>query len=172
MEPVLRLRVRSAGAQRGMLEFGPFRWSCALGRSGIRALKREGDGASPRGSFAVLVAYYRADKFSRLRTGVQLSRIFRYAGWCDAPSDRNYNRPVGLPYCASAERMWRDDDLYNVVLVLDYNIRPRVRGAGSAIFLHIARDSYTPTEGCVAISKRDMRILLTRLRPGTHLVIP
>ncbi len=154
-----------------MLEFGPFRWPCALGRGGIRAIKREGDGSSPRGSFTVLIGYYRADKFSRMPSGIDLRRIARYAGWCDAPSDRNYNRPVGLPYRASAERMWREDDLYDAVLVLDYNITPRVRGAGSAIFLHIARPDYAPTEGCVAISKRDMRMLLSKLRSSTRLVI-
>jgi L,D-peptidoglycan transpeptidase YkuD (ErfK/YbiS/YcfS/YnhG family) len=117
------------------------------------------------------MGYYRADKFSRLPSGIDLRRIVRYAGWCDAPCDRNYNRPVGLPYRASAERMWRDDDLYDAVLVLDYNITPRVRGAGSAIFLHIARPGYAPTEGCVAISKRDMRMLLSNLRSGTRLII-
>ena len=134
-------------------------------------MKREGDGASPRGSFAVLIGYYRDDKFSRLPSGVALRRIARYAGWCDAASDRNYNRPVGLPYRASAECMWRDDDLYDAVLVLDYNVTPRVRGAGSAIFLHIARGGYGPTEGCIAISKQHIRLLIARLRTSTRLII-
>lgn len=163
--------MRSAAAQRGTLEFGPFRWPCALGRSGIRAVKREGDGASPRGSYAVLRIFYRPDKFRRSPVAVPAAALTACAGWCDAAADRNYNRRVRLPYAASAERMWRDDDLYDAVLVLDYNIRPRIRGAGSAIFLHIARAGYLPTEGCVAISKHDMRLLLPRLRSGTHLVI-
>lgn len=163
--------MRSAAAQRGILEFGPFRWPCALGRSGIRAVKREGDGASPRGSYAVLRVYYRPDKFRRSPVAVPTAALTACAGWCDAAGDRNYNRRVRLPYAASAERMWRDDDLYDAVLVLDYNIRPRIRGAGSAIFLHIARAGYLPTEGCVAISKHDMRLLLSRLRSGTRLVI-
>lgn len=163
--------MRSAAAQRGTLEFGPFRWPCALGRSGIRAVKREGDGASPRGSYAVLRIFYRPDKFRRSPVAVPAAALTACAGWCDAAADRNYNRRVRLPYAASAERMWRDDDLYDAVLVLDYNIRPRIRGAGSAIFLHIARAGYLPTEGCVAISKHDMRLLLSRLRSGTHLVI-
>lgn len=163
--------MRSAAAQRGTLEFGPFRWPCALGRSGIRAVKREGDGASPRGSYAVLRIFYRPDKFRRSPVAVPAAALTACAGWCDAAADRNYNRRVRLPYAASAERMWRDDDLYDAVLVLDYNIRPRIRGAGSAIFLHIARAGYLPTEGCVAISKHDMRLLLSRLRSGTRLVI-
>jgi L,D-peptidoglycan transpeptidase YkuD (ErfK/YbiS/YcfS/YnhG family) len=150
---------------------GPYRWPCALGSGGIRAIKREGDGATPRGLFKVLRAYYRPDKFSRLPAAVALAPTAPCAGWCDAPGDPNYNRRVPLPYRASAERMWRDDDLYDAVLVLDYNIRPRVRGAGSAIFLHIARDGYAPTEGCVAVSKHDMRQLLSRLRRGTRLLI-
>lgn len=92
-------------------------------------------------------------------------------GWCDAPSDRNYNRPVQLPYPASTERMWRDDGLYDVVGILDHNARPRMRGRGSAIFLHVARDGYRPTEGCVALSRRDLMRVLAIVGRGAKLIV-
>lgn len=87
-------------------------------------------------------------------------------GWCDAPADRNYNRPVRLPYSASTERMWRSDHLYDLVIILDYNIWPRQRGRGSAIFLHIARDGFQPTEGCIALRRQDLGKLLSRIGPA------
>lgn len=87
-------------------------------------------------------------------------------GWCDAPADRNYNRPVRLPYAASTERMWRSDHLYDLVIILDYNIWPRQRGRGSAIFLHIAREGFQPTEGCIALRSQDLEKLLSRIGPA------
>lgn len=92
-------------------------------------------------------------------------------GWCDAVGDRNYNRPVRHPYPASAERLWREDGLYDVIVVLDHNARPRVQGAGSAIFMHLARPQYTPTEGCIALARRDMLRLLPRLGRRSRLEI-
>lgn len=144
---------------------------CALGRSGLRARKREGDGATPVGCWAVRRAFYRADKMSRPACGVSLSAIRRDWGWCDAPADRNYNRLVRLPYQASAERLWRDDALYDLTVVLGYNDRPRRRGRGSAIFVHIAKPDLAPTEGCVALRPTDMRLFLQWLRPGAMLRI-
>ena len=90
--------------------------------------------------------------------------IRRHDGWCDAPADRNYNRPVRLPYAASAERLWREDELYDVVVILNYNVRPRSRGRGSAIFMHVARPGYAPTEGCIALARGHLLRLLERLR--------
>ncbi|MGE0056081.1 MAG: L,D-transpeptidase [Hyphomicrobium sp.] len=165
------LRTLSGGAKRGWLEFGPLRWPCALGRGGLSSRKREGDGSTPRGRFRLLYGLRRFDKFALLGTSVRLMRITPDLGWCDAPSDHNYNRIVCHPYRASAERLWRDDDLYDCVIVLDYNVKPRVRDRGSAIFLHIAREDFSPTEGCVALRKRDLRSLLARVRSTTQLVI-
>jgi L,D-peptidoglycan transpeptidase YkuD (ErfK/YbiS/YcfS/YnhG family) len=126
-------------------------------------LKREGDGASPIGRFALLSAYYRADKRLRPRTALPLRTTRASDGWCDAPADRNYNRPVQHPYPASAERMWRKDGLYDVVIVLAYNDRPRIAGRGSAVFLHVAKADLSPTEGCVALRRADLLRLLPRL---------
>lgn len=165
------VRRLSAGARRGWLELGPFRWPCSLGRSGISAFKREGDGATPRGRFRILAGHFRADRFARLPSVLALQPIRQDSGWCDASTDRNYNRCVRLPYEASAEQMWRADGLYDAVLVIDYNCRPRQRGRGSAIFLHIAREGYAPTEGCIAISPSHMRLLLSHLPRSAYLVI-
>lgn len=155
----------------GWLVQGQSRVRCALGRSGLRAIKREGDGATPLGRFRLLRAQYRADRISRPRAAVPLQPLRRDDGWCDAAGDRNYNRAVRHPYPASAEAMWRSDGLYDVVVVLDYNIRPRKQGCGSAIFLHCARDGYAPTEGCVAVKRADLQRILARTSRRISLVI-
>jgi L,D-peptidoglycan transpeptidase YkuD (ErfK/YbiS/YcfS/YnhG family) len=159
----LRVLSRSASATQGCLTFGNLRVRCALGRSGQRAIKREGDGATPIGQFGLVRAYYRADRILRPRMGLPLVGLRPDDGWCDATGDRNYNRHVRHPYTASAERMWRDDGLYDVVVVLDYNLRPRAMGRGSAIFLHCARDGFAPTEGCVAVRRADLVRLLEKV---------
>jgi L,D-peptidoglycan transpeptidase YkuD (ErfK/YbiS/YcfS/YnhG family) len=153
----------SLGATRGTLRFASLRFPCALGRAGCRARKREGDGATPIGQWRVGAVLYRPDRMRRPRTPLPVRAIRRHDGWCDASADRNYNRPVRLPYPASAERLWREDELYDVVVVLAYNDRPRSRGLGSAIFMHIARPGYSPTEGCIALARGHLLCLLERL---------
>ena len=143
----------------------------ALGRSGIKALKREGDDATPLGRFPIREVLYRVDRVLRPRTGLPCRAIRKDDGWCDDPSDRNYNRRIRLPSRRSAEGLMRADHLYDLTIVLGYNDLPRVKGNGSAIFMHLARPGYTPTEGCIALSRRDMRALLQRLRPGTTIEI-
>lgn len=138
----------------------------ALGRGGTGYDKREGDGRTPAGRFRVLAGYYRADRMPRPATRLPLARIRPDDGWCDAPGDRRYNRPVRLPLKVSHETMWREDAVYDVVLVIDHNQRPRVQGRGSAVFIHLARPGFAPTEGCVALRRADMVRLLARLGPG------
>lgn len=146
---------------------------CALGRSGIGQVKREGDGLSPRGVFRLRAGAYRPDHFgARPRTALALRRTRQNDGWCDDPRDRRYNRPIVLPAPGvSAERMWREDGLYDLVVDLDYNRQPIRPGRGSAIFLHVARAGYLPTEGCVAVRRPDLVRLLRRLGPHTRLQI-
>lgn len=134
-------------------------------------MKREGDGATPIGQWPVRQVFYRADRLPRPRTALPLRRIHRRDGWCDAPADRNYNRPVSHPYPASAEEMWRKDELYDLVVVLGYNDRPRRRGAGSAIFMHVARDDLKPTAGCVALRRADILKVLPLLRQGSTMLV-
>ena len=143
----------------------------ALGRGGVRALKREGDGGTPIGALPIRLVLYRADKHARPRAPLPVRQIGPRDGWCDQPNDRNYNRQVQLPYGRSAESMMREDALYDLVLVLGHNDRPRVRGRGSAIFTHLARPGYTPTEGCIAFSLRDLQAVLRTLRIGSRFVV-
>ncbi len=158
-------------ATRGQVMLSGATMPCALGRGGVRSRKREGDGATPLGIWPLRSVYYRSDRTRRPVCDVPVSAIQPDAGWCDAVQDRNYNRPVRHPYPASAERLWRDDHLYDLILVIGHNDRPRQRGCGSAIFMHLARPGYKPTEGCIALSQRDMRRVLQRVGPSTRLVI-
>lgn len=135
------------------------------------AVKREGDGATPIGRLRLLHGYYRKGRLGPRQTPLHLRAIGEHAGWCDEPGDRNYNRPVALPYASGHERMFRADHLYDCCIVLDYNISPRRRGAGSAIFLHIAKPGFQPTEGCVAVTMATMRRLLPMLSDRTVLVV-
>ena len=143
----------------------------ALGRSGVSSGKREGDGATPIGRFAILGGYLRADRLSRVATQIGIRPMRPDDGWCDDPEGAAYNKPVPSSFRGSLERMWRDDRIYDVVLVLDYNVRPVKKNRGSAIFFHLAREGYSATEGCVAISAADMRRLLPRLSRRAHLLV-
>lgn len=159
------IRVSSLGgdSHRGRLRLGGLTFRCSIGRTGIKAIKREGDGASPRGRFPLLTVLYRPDRVPRPRSGLPVKAIRRSDGWCDSSADRNYNRPISTPYPASAEALWRADHLYDIVVVVDYNLRRRRRGYGSAIFMHLADPDYGPTAGCVALSRGDLTHLLAAL---------
>ncbi len=148
-------------------------WStpCALGRSGIFSSKKEGDGATPIGRFNVREAFYRADRIKRPQTQIPLYPIKPNDGWCDDPLDRNYNRKIKIPYPNSHELLMRGDHLYDLIVVLDYNISCRKRFAGSAVFFHLAHADYSPTEGCVAVSKHAMLRFLKEATPQTDFII-
>ena len=169
--PHIGVRTINGRSTRGVLRVGPLQFPCALGRSGLSVLKREGDGATPRGRFSVRRAFYRADRIARPRTGVELRGLRRADGWCDALGDRNYNRIVRLPYSASSERLWREDGLYDLILVLSHNDIPRVQGRGSAIFMHVARAGLLPTEGCVALKREHLVRVLQHLNRRTSVEI-
>ncbi len=153
----------------GWFEFGGRRVRCALGPGGVIAAadKREGDGSTPMGAWPMRRLLFRPDKGPPPATALPVQAIAPDDGWCDAPDDQAYNRPVRLPYPASAERMWRDDDLYDLVAPLGYNDAPPVPGLGSAIFLHLARPGYAPTEGCVALARSDLEAVLALAGPDS-----
>jgi L,D-peptidoglycan transpeptidase YkuD (ErfK/YbiS/YcfS/YnhG family) len=148
---------------RGWLIAGPFRIACALGPAGVVHVKREGDGGTPAGRFALLWGYFRPDRKRPDNGGIPLKALRRDTGWCENPESPRYNRPVRLPASDCTDRMWRDDRLYDQTYVLDQNFSRRAKGRGSAIFFHLARPGLTPTAGCVAISFDDMRKLAPRL---------
>lgn len=155
----------------GWLRLGPRRLRCALGWGGLRADKREGDGATPIGAWPLRLVLYRGDRLVPPRTALPCRRIRPWDGWCDAPQDPHYNRRVHLPHRASAEALWRADRLYDVVVVLGHNDDPVVPGAGSAVFLHVARRDYAPTAGCVALVLPDLLGLLRSVAPSSRLVV-
>ena len=157
----------------GWLDLGARKARCALGKAGVKpaAEKREGDLASPLGVWPMRRVLYRPDRGGPPATAIAVQPIMAEDGWCDAPDDGAYNRPVRLPHGASAERLWRDDSLYDLVVVLGHNDDPPVAGMGSCIFLHIARPGYAPTEGCVAVTRKDLEALLASARPGDAIEI-
>lgn len=163
---IARLFTKSDASTTGFLTYKNMYFPVALGRSGIRAGKKEGDGATPFGAWVYTKVLYRPDKLRRPQTPLHAEPLRRNNGWCDAPGDRNYNRQVTLPYAASAESLWRNDQLYDVIVVLDYNRMPRSRGRGSAIFIHVAHPSLSPTEGCIAMRREHLLRLLRMLTPG------
>ena len=145
--------------------------ACALGRGGLRRDKREGDGATPVGRFALRRLFYRPDRLAAPVTRLPATPLTPAHGWCDDPAHPDYNREVRLPHPARCEALWRDESVYDLIVVLGHNDDPVVPGHGSAIFLHLARADYAPTEGCVALARDDLLALLAALGPDDRLTI-
>ncbi|MGO9006760.1 MAG: L,D-transpeptidase family protein [Beijerinckiaceae bacterium] len=164
-------RTERNAAPRGRMRAGACIFVCAIGGGGIRHAKREGDGATPAGRFACLGGFFNSQRATRPRTALPLRVIKRELGWCDDPQAPAYNRPLRLPTRFSHEDMWREDGLYDLVLVLDYNFGRRAKYRGSAIFLHCARPDFAPTAGCIALAPGDLRKLLPRLAKKAVLVV-
>lgn len=167
----ITVRAKPGDRSKGLMNVEGTVFPCALGGGGIVTDKREGDGGTPRARMRILGGYHRRDHFPAGSTRLPLKPITPTLGWCEVPEDRNYNRPVRMPYAASHETMRRQDRLYDMCLVLDWNIRPRLRGRGSAIFFHLARSGFTPTQGCVAVTARVMARLLPYLSTRTVLTV-
>lgn len=155
----------------GWLTAGPRRFRCALGRGGIRADKSEGDGGTPVGHLPMRYVLFRADRLSPPATGLPCRPLRPDDGWCDDPADTAYNRPVTRPYPGRHEALWRDDAVYDLLAVLGWNDDPVRAGAGSAIFLHLAKPGYPPTEGCVALALADCLAVLRVAGPDSHVLI-
>jgi L,D-peptidoglycan transpeptidase YkuD (ErfK/YbiS/YcfS/YnhG family) len=163
---------RQAGERaRGWLKAGPLHIPVALGPTGIRADKREGDKATPRGRFRPLRVWWRPDRGTRPRTPLPIRRIGLTDGWCEDPADRRYNRPIRLAPDRAGDRLWRQDHLYDLIVEIDHNVRPRIAGRGSAVFIHVARPGFAPTAGCVALRAPALRRLLARLGGKTRIII-
>ena len=146
-------------------------WACAIGRGGVCAEKREGDGATPSGAWPLRSLFYRPDRVGRPVTSLPCRALTPQDGWCDDPADPAYNRLVALPYPSRHEAMWREDHLYDMVVTLAHNDDPPVPGRGSAIFLHVAKHDYGPTEGCVALAAEDLRVFLREAGVETRVCV-
>lgn len=167
----LWVRARPGDRTRGWLLAGPHALPVALGRGGIRANKREGDGGTPRGTFRLRRLWWRADRLNRPPTRLPVRPIRADDGWCEDPADRHYNQPIRLKPDDPGDRLKRADHLYDLIVELDHNTRPRVAGRGSAVFVHIARPGFAPTAGCVALKAPALRRLLAHLGPRTRIVV-
>ena len=151
--------------------FGTRDWCCAIGPAGVTADKREGDGATPLGCFPFRRLLYRPDRLTRPETILPVTPLAPEDGWCDDPGDPAYNTQVRLPFTASHERLWREDDVYDAIVILGHNDDPPRPGAGSAIFLHVARNDYAPTQGCVALALPDLLTVLREAGPETRVCV-
>ena len=170
------IKVRTAkGATGGTLRFLSREYQCVLGRSGIVHPKQEGDGGTPLGSFPLREVRYRADRVPQPKTGLLTFKTNPTDGWCDEPADPAYNRLVRMPYQSDAEVMWREDNVYDVLVVIGTNDAPPIPGAGSAIFLHVARagadGTLLPTAGCIAMKENDLLAVLSGCKLGTMIDI-
>jgi len=170
------VRAVNDGLSQATLTMGRKVFPCALGKQGIALVKREGDMCTPQGNFPLRTIFYRYDKLSEpIYSQLPITALLEEDGWCDDPDDQAYNQFVMLPYPARAECLWRDDDIYDVVIVLGHNDDPIKKGEGSAIFLHVAREVnqgvFEGTEGCIALRKQDLLSILPMLSPETTLKV-
>jgi L,D-peptidoglycan transpeptidase YkuD (ErfK/YbiS/YcfS/YnhG family) len=168
---LIRVRALPGNRTRGVLLAGTRALPVVLGRGGIRANKFEGDGATPRGKFRLIRLWWRADRHPRPPTLLSARRIGPTLAWCEDTTDRRYNRAFQRSAGDGGDRLWRDDQLYDFLVEIDHNTRPRVAGRGSAVFVHVARPNRGPTAGCVALARNDLQRLLTVLGPRTQIAI-
>jgi L,D-peptidoglycan transpeptidase YkuD (ErfK/YbiS/YcfS/YnhG family) len=155
----------------GYLEYKNLKFRCALGKAGIKKKKKEGDNITPKGTFKIIRVYYRRDKIKNITASIKKRKIKKNIGWCDDPVSNSYNKEIKLPSKFGHEKLYRKDNLYDLILVLNYNINPIIKNKGSAIFIHIAKKNYEPTAGCIALKKRDLVLLLKNIKKNTKIKI-
>jgi L,D-peptidoglycan transpeptidase YkuD (ErfK/YbiS/YcfS/YnhG family) len=153
------------------LIFRNLKFRCSIGKAGIKNKMKEGDNITPKGIFKLIKVYYRADKIKRIETPLKKIKIKKNMGWCDDPKSRYYNREVKIPNKFSHERLYRNDNIYDLVILLSYNVRPIIKGKGSAIFMHVAKNKYLPTEGCIALKKTHLIKILKQINSKTLIKI-
>lgn len=168
---VITVRRRAGEPTKGVLALDGRPIAVALGRGGLKANKREGDGGTPIGTFRPLRLWWRKDRHPRPTTLLPVRIIQPSDGWCEDPSNRHYNQPVRLAANSSADRLMRADHLYDFIVEIDHNTRPRIAGRGSAVFLHLARPGFAPTAGCIAMTRSSMLRLLARLNRGARIIV-
>jgi L,D-peptidoglycan transpeptidase YkuD (ErfK/YbiS/YcfS/YnhG family) len=165
---VLTVQADSGDSSLGWATLGSRRWRCVVGAGGVREDKVEGDAATPAGEFPLRRLYFRNDRLILPKVRLPARPIGEHDGWCDDPHSPTYNRLVHIPNDSSHEKMWREDGLYDLLVVVGYNDDPPEGEWGSAIFLHIARDDMSPTRGCIAFARDDLLELVTLLGPETR----
>ena len=155
----------------GYLKYKDFKFKCALGRAGVGKKKIEGDNITPKGTFGIVKIYYRSDRIKKISSKYKLIKIIKTMGWCDDPKSRKYNQPIKLPSKYSHEILYRRDDIYDLILVLNYNMKPTIKNKGSAIFIHVTKKNYKKTAGCIALKKADLLYLVKEIKINTKVII-
>ena len=155
----------------GILKYKNFIFRCALGKSGIKRKIKEGDNITPKGIYKITRIYYREDKIKKLKTTIKKIKIKKNMGWCDDPKSKFYNKLIRLPSKYSYEKLYRKDNIYDLLAVLNYNMNPIFKNKGSAIFIHIAKNNYEFTAGCIALKKEDLIKLLEKIKKNTKINI-
>ena len=155
----------------GYLQYKNLKFRCALGKAGIKKKEKEGDNVTPKGTFKITKIYYRPDKIKNINSLVKKIKIKNNMGWCDDPSSNLYNRQIKLPNKFSHEKLYRKDNLYDLILVLNYNANPIIKNKGSAIFIHIAKKNYKKTKGCIALKKKHLIELISKIKKNTKIKI-
>ena len=153
------------------LKYKDIKFKCALGKSGIRKKKIEGDNITPKGTFKIIKIYYRKDKIKKINSAFKLIEIKKNMGWCDDPKSKKYNQLIKLPSKYKHEKLFRNDRIYDLILVLDYNMNPVIKNKGSAIFIHIAKNNYCKTKGCIALKKKDLIEIVSKIKRDTKVII-
>jgi L,D-peptidoglycan transpeptidase YkuD (ErfK/YbiS/YcfS/YnhG family) len=155
----------------GYLKYKKLKFRCALGKAGIKKKIMEGDNITPKGIFKIIKIYYRPDKIKEIKTLIKKIKIKKNMGWCDDIKSRFYNQQIKLPTKYSHEKLYRNDNLYDLIVVLNYNIDPIIKNKGSAIFLHIAKNSYQDTKGCIALKKKHLIEIISKIKKNTKIKI-
>ena len=153
------------------LYFQKYKLRCSIGKRGISSKKKEGDKKTPKGEFKLKYILYRKDRIIDLKTKLKKIIIKKNMGWCDDPDSIYYNKIINYPFKYTSEKLWRKENVYDIIIVIDYNLNPVVKNKGSAIFLHIAKKKYNPTNGCIAVSKNNIRLLVSKINKKTKLKI-
>ena len=148
-----------------------YKIKCAVGKRGISKKKREGDLITPKGIFKIKKVYYRKDRVKNLITKIKKIAIKKDMGWCDDPKSQKYNKPVKFPFKYKSEKLFRSDNIYDIILVLDFNMNPTIKNKGSAIFIHVAKNDLRPTKGCIAVKKRELKKILKFFTTRTKIEI-
>ena len=153
------------------LTYNKYKVKCALGKRGIGYKKKEGDLITPKGEYKIKFILYRKDRIGKIQSKIKKIIITRNIGWCDDPRSRNYNKLIKLPFSYNYEKLYRKENIYDVIIVLDYNMNPIIKNKGSAIFIHITKKNYKKTEGCIAIRKGEIKKLVKALKKNTKIKI-
>ena len=155
----------------GYLKYKNLKFRCALGKAGIRIKKKEGDNITPKGTYKIIRIYCRKDRIRQVKSRIKIYKINKKIGWCDDPRSKKYNQLIKLPSKFRHEKFYRRDHLYDLIVVLDYNMRPVIKNKGSAIFIHLAKGNYYPTKGCIALSKDNLLMILNKINKNTKIKI-